>query len=42
MKRRFNIIPFKFRPEVIDRELEKKFEVEYLQILKWMIDDGFL
>jgi len=38
MRRRINIIPFNFRPEAPDMELEKKLEAEYPQILNWMIE----
>jgi len=38
MKRRMNIIPFNFKPEVIDLDLEKKLKAEYPQILNWMIE----
>jgi len=37
MRRRMNIIPFNFKPQVIDRGLDKKLEAEYPQILSWAI-----
>jgi len=38
MKRRFNIIPFNFKPKVVDMDLEQNLVEEYPQILQWMID----
>ena len=38
MRRRINIIPFNFRPETPDLELERKLVAEYPQILNWMIE----
>lgn len=37
-KRRFNIIPFKVKPEIPDTTLEEKLRKEWPQILRWMID----
>ena len=37
-KRRFNIIPFVYQPEVVDRELGEKLKSEYSAILRWMIE----
>ena len=37
-RRRFNIIPFTFKPEHPDRQLEQKLKAEWPQILQWMID----
>jgi putative DNA primase/helicase len=36
-KRRFNMLPFLFKPAEPDRELESKLHLEYEQILGWMI-----
>ena len=36
-RRRFNIIPFTFKPAVPDLDLPKKLKVEYDRILMWMI-----
>ncbi len=36
--RRFNMIPFKHRPELPDRQLEVKLRDEWPNILKWMIE----
>jgi len=38
MRRRMNILPFNFKPTVVDRDLDKKLEAEYPQILNWMIE----
>lgn len=38
MKRRFNIIPFTRKPDVVNRKLEEELEEEFPQILQWMID----
>ena len=38
MRRRINIIPFNFKPEVVDKDLEQKLEAEYPKILNWMIE----
>lgn len=37
-RRRFNIIPFVHKPEVVDLELEAKLEPEHPAILRWMLD----
>ena len=37
-RRRFNIVPFTFKPPRPDRELEHKLRVEWPSILRWMID----
>jgi len=37
-KRRFNIIPFIFRPETPDKDLEIRLRAEYPAILRWMIE----
>ena len=37
-RRRFNIVPFLLRPEIVDNELEAKLMREAGGILKWMID----
>jgi putative DNA primase/helicase len=37
-RRRFNIVPFTFKPASPDLELEDKLKAEYSQILSWMID----
>jgi putative DNA primase/helicase len=38
MRRRFNIIPFKHKPERIDRTLEQRLRAEHGRILQWMIE----
>lgn len=38
MRRRFNVLPFHYKPPKPDRELEAKLEAEHPQILQWMID----
>jgi phage/plasmid-associated DNA primase len=37
-KRRFNIVPFTYKPQNPDRELEQKLRDEWPSILRWMID----
>jgi putative DNA primase/helicase len=37
-RRRFNIVPFLHKPTNPDRDLERKLEVEWPAILRWMID----
>jgi len=37
-RRRFNIVPFIYKPENPDRQLETKLEAEWPAILRWMID----
>jgi P4 family phage/plasmid primase-like protien len=37
-RRRFNIIPFTYKPPVVDKQLEEKLRAEYPAILRWMID----
>lgn len=37
-KRRFNIVPFTYKPATPDRELEAKLQAEWPAILRWMID----
>lgn len=38
MRRRFNIIPFTRKPEVVNKQLEEELEAEFPQILGWMIE----
>jgi putative DNA primase/helicase len=38
MKRRLNLVPFLFKPEKADRELETKLRAEAPAILAWLID----
>jgi putative DNA primase/helicase len=38
MRRRFNIVPFIFKPPVPDKQLEKKLEAEWAGILRWAVD----
>jgi len=38
MRRRFNVLPFHYKPPKPDRELEAKLTEEHPQILQWMID----
>ena len=38
MRRRINIIPFVYKPVVVDRELESKLIIEAPGILQWMIE----
>lgn len=38
MRRRFNILPFTFKPSKPDRGLEKKLRAEWPQILNWMVE----
>lgn len=40
-RRRFNIIPFAYKPTVVDKALEDKLKAEYDGILAWMIQ-GYL
>jgi putative DNA primase/helicase len=37
-RRRFNIVPFSFRPDNPDPDLEEKLKAEWPAILRWMID----
>jgi len=37
-RRRFNIVPFTFKPEKPDFELENKLESEHGRILSWMVE----
>jgi putative DNA primase/helicase len=37
-RRRFNMVPFLFKPEQVDRQLEAKLRAEFPAILRWMID----
>ena len=37
-RRRFNVIPFTFKPEKPDRQLEEKLKAEWPRILTWMIE----
>ena len=37
-RRRFNIVPFTFKPKKPDLELEDKLKPEYDRILQWMIE----
>ena len=37
-RRRFNIVPLLYRPERVDRQLEKKLMAEAPAILRWLID----
>jgi putative DNA primase/helicase len=37
MRRRLHLIPFTFKPAVVDRELPEKLRAEYPAILAWMI-----
>lgn len=38
MRRRFNVLPFHYKPPNPDRELEDKLAAEHPQILHWMIE----
>lgn len=38
MRRRFNIIPFTRKPQVVNKQLEEELRAEFPQILGWMID----
>lgn len=38
MKRRTNLVPFPYKPPVVDKELGDKLIAEYPQILHWMIE----
>lgn len=38
IRRRFNVLPFTFKPQNPDKDLEKKLKSEWPQILNWMID----
>jgi len=37
IRRRFNVLPFTFKPQNPDKDLEKKLKSEWPQILHWMI-----
>ena len=37
-RRRFNIVPFMFKPETEDKQLTKKLESEHPGILRWLIE----
>jgi P4 family phage/plasmid primase-like protien len=37
-RRRFNIVPFRFKPDPVDRQLNDKLRAEWPGILRWMID----
>jgi putative DNA primase/helicase len=37
-RRRFNLVPFAFKPEKPDLQLQEKLEPEYPAILRWMLD----
>jgi putative DNA primase/helicase len=37
-RRRFNMVPFLFKPQKVDRQLEMKLRAEWPGILRWMID----
>jgi putative DNA primase/helicase len=37
-RRRFNVIPFTRKPEVVDKQLEEKLRPEWPGILRWMIE----
>ncbi len=37
-RRRFNMAPFLFKPQTVDRQLEMKLRVEWPGILRWMIE----
>ena len=37
-KRRFNLLPFLFKPEKPDPQLEEKLRTEWPQILRWLIE----
>jgi len=38
VRRRFNLLPFLFKPAVPDRRLEEKLKAEWPAILRWMIE----
>jgi putative DNA primase/helicase len=38
VKRRFLIVPFNFKPTMVDRHLHAKLKKEYPAILRWMIE----
>jgi len=38
MKRRMNLIPLYYKPEVIDRDLYEKLKPEHPRILNWMLE----
>jgi putative DNA primase/helicase len=38
MKRRFNVVPFIFKPAKPDKELETKLQAEWPAIFRWMMD----
>lgn len=38
MRRRFNIIPFRHKPQRVDRMLEQRLRAEHGRILQWMIE----
>jgi putative DNA primase/helicase len=38
VKRRFNVVPFEFKPEKPDLTLEERLKSEWPQILRWMIE----
>ena len=38
IRRRFNVLPFTFKPQNPDKDLEKKLKSEWPQILQWMIE----
>jgi P4 family phage/plasmid primase-like protien len=42
MRRRLHLVPFRFKPKVVDRELPVKLEAEYPMMLQWMIDGALL
>lgn len=38
IRRRFNVLPFTFKPQNPDKDLEQKLKSEWPQILQWMIE----
>jgi putative DNA primase/helicase len=38
IRRRFNVLPFTFKPQNPDKDLEKKLKSEWPQILNWIIE----
>lgn len=38
IRRRFNVLPFTFKPENPDKDLENKLKAEWPKILNWMIE----
>jgi putative DNA primase/helicase len=38
IRRRFNVLPFTFKPQNPDKDLEKKLKSEWPMILNWMIE----